>query len=209
MGKQQKGINDGFSGSVGPAVGYLWRGKWCMRSKPVQVRNPRTARQQESRNKLVATVRLAASMRDALRLGMHRCSLERHMTESNYFIHENQSCFVWCEGHLEVDYPTLLLADGPRRNVLFGSLERVAENRVEVNFGTPDDDFLAEGDDLVYLYAWCPSTSNNVVAPPVFRYDGRASIRFPRSWDSREVWFYGWVQDHDGCCSPSRCLGSM
>ena len=34
MAKQTDGINGGYRGRVGSAVGYMWRGQWCVRATP-------------------------------------------------------------------------------------------------------------------------------------------------------------------------------
>ena len=49
MAKQRYGINDGYRGTVGTVIGYLWRGKWCLRARPRYVNHPRTERQRAAR----------------------------------------------------------------------------------------------------------------------------------------------------------------
>ena len=76
MAKQMNGYLGGFSGKLGPAVGYCWNGKWCMRSHNAVVRNPRTEAQQEHRMLFRDMVRLAGRMKEALRIGLREASLE-------------------------------------------------------------------------------------------------------------------------------------
>ena len=49
MAKQHYGINGGYRGAVGTVIGYEWNGRWCLRSRPRRVHNPRTERQQQLR----------------------------------------------------------------------------------------------------------------------------------------------------------------
>lgn len=209
MGKQHKGIADGFQGTVGPVVGYMWRGKWCLRSRPVYVRDPRTENQLNARAKLAATVRLASSLRPALRLGMHRCALERHLTESNYFIQANRASLQWDGEHLAVDHAALLLADGPLPGVQFAEPRAESAHVVAVDYTTPAGEPMADDADLVYLAAWCPEMDACRVAAPAFRSDGSVKIYLSRYWSGHPVWLYGWVQDSDGQSSPSRALGTL
>ena len=66
MAKQQNGYLGGYSGRLGPVVGYLWRGKWCLRAKPGKVRNPRTDRQQSHRHLFKAMVQFASRQSQVL-----------------------------------------------------------------------------------------------------------------------------------------------
>ena len=89
------GYLGGFSGSLGPVVGYQWRGRWCMRAKPQMVKNPRTEAQQRHRSLFREEVRLAARMNRVVKQTMAAPSLEAMMTPCNYFIHRNQGAFGW------------------------------------------------------------------------------------------------------------------
>ena len=85
MAKQQNGYLGGYSGRLGPVVGYLWRGKWCLRAKPGKVRNPRTDRQQSHRHLFKAMVQFASRQSQVLRIGMRQVSHDEGMTEQNLF----------------------------------------------------------------------------------------------------------------------------
>ena len=60
MAKQSEGYLGGFSGRLGPAVGYMWNGKWCLRSHQQFVHNPRTAAQVEHRELFKQQVQLVS-----------------------------------------------------------------------------------------------------------------------------------------------------
>ena len=80
MAKQSNGINDGYRGAVGTVIGYEWRGKWCLRSRPRRVHNPRTERQQERRSLFGQAAQLAADLLGVLRIGLRHEALKRHRT---------------------------------------------------------------------------------------------------------------------------------
>ncbi|MBQ6741485.1 MAG: hypothetical protein IJR04_02725 [Bacteroidales bacterium] len=93
MAKQRFGINDAYRGTVGTVIGYEWRGKWCLRARPLRVHNPRTEKQQSNRMLFKQAVDLASHMKLALRKGLHNVSMGLHITECNLFVKRNKGCF--------------------------------------------------------------------------------------------------------------------
>jgi hypothetical protein len=93
MAKQTVGYLGGFQGTLGPAIGYMWNGKWCVRSKPGVVANPRTPEQVAQRELFKREVRLAADLGDTLVRTMREPSREMGMTSYNLFVHVNQQAF--------------------------------------------------------------------------------------------------------------------
>ena len=49
MGIINQGILGGFSGKVGPIVGFHWKSKYYIRARAAKVSNPRTPKQQAER----------------------------------------------------------------------------------------------------------------------------------------------------------------
>ena len=113
MAKQRFGINDAYRGTVGTVIGYEWRGKWCLRSRPLRVHNPRTEKQQANRQLFKQMVALAGTMKLALRKGMHSVSLAMHVTECNLFVKRNKECFTLdSDGRMVVDWEQLIISEG-------------------------------------------------------------------------------------------------
>ncbi len=83
----------GFRGKLGNLVGYNWKGLWCVRSRPAQVRNPRSEAQQRHRAMFAEEVRLAGRMSWALNIGMAAVADELHITPQNAFVKANQGAF--------------------------------------------------------------------------------------------------------------------
>ena len=82
-----------FSGTLGGAIGYLWNGKWCMRSRPSAVHNPRTPEQVAHREMFKREVQLAAELRWAVVESMSAMAREMGMTAYNHFVSVNQAAF--------------------------------------------------------------------------------------------------------------------
>ena len=113
MAKQRFGVNDAYRGTVGTVIGYEWRGKWCLRARPLHVRNPRTAKQQSNRQLFKQMVDLASHMKFALRKGLRGMSLGMHVTECNLFVKRNKECFsLDAEGRMVVDWERLIVSEG-------------------------------------------------------------------------------------------------
>ena len=113
MAKQRFGVNDAYRGTVGTVIGYEWRGRWCLRARPLHVRNPRTAKQQSNRQLFKQMVDLASHMKFALRKGLRGVSLGMHVTECNLFVKRNKECFSLDEeGRMVVDWERLIVSEG-------------------------------------------------------------------------------------------------
>lgn len=112
MAKQRYGINDAYRGTVGIVIGYEWRGKWCLRARPLDVHNPRTEKQQSNRQLFKQMVELAGHMKMALHKGLRGVSLGMHVTECNLFVNRNKDCFsLDGEGKMVVDWEGLIMID--------------------------------------------------------------------------------------------------
>lgn len=221
MAKQDTGYLGGFRGNLGPAVGYQWRGKWCVRSKPGIVRNPRTDKQMKHRWMFREEVRLAADMLDVLHLGLRERSLAMGMTECNLFVQCNQEAFGWeeCEpvadalgsgdgnGTLTVDYQRLVVSAGDVPTVDF-DMPHIDDRLVlTVGYQQYVGRQWGSSEDLVYLYIYCPSLNDGMLAAPSLRRQKRIAVALPEEWQGREVHIWGFVQDYMGRASDSIYLG--
>lgn len=203
----KQGIVGGFSGSVGPVVGYQWRGRWCVRSRGSEPRNPRTERQQEHRMMFREEVRLASRLNWLLRESMERLSLAEGLTPCNYFIRENQAAFGWSEGRLTVDWSRLVLSHGPVAPVAFGVPEVTDGTRLSVTFEKNPLHVRADAFDKVYLYLYCTDRDEGYMVAPVYRHERRISVLLPASWAGKEVQLYGLVADCRGRWSETLYIG--
>ena len=213
MAKQHYGINDGYHGAVGTVIGYQWRGRWCLRARPRQVRNPRTVAQQHNRHRFAQATCLASSMGEALRIGFHQVALEEHRTVYNHFLSVNNGCFATAAEQpqtLAVDYEHLVISEGPV--ALVGFLPPTLQSGVEgttvtVPFEKNPLHLRADSDDKVYLYAWCPALQQGVLSLPAYRRCRQANVTLPDCWQGCEVHLYGFVQDYASRASDNIYLG--
>ena len=199
------GYLGGFSGRLGPAVGYLWNGKWCVRSHQRFVSNPRTAAQTAHREMFKQEVQLAARMRWAVGLTMREAAREAGMTAYNLFVSRNQHAFGFAEGRLQVDYATLRLSEGDVMPVEAGAMEWTADNVLTVSFGKGGGGAY----DHVYLYLYVPALGSGFLSAPVYRREKRLSVSLPDQYAGHEAQAYLMVQKADGRWSVSTYAGAV
>lgn len=201
------GYLGGFSGSLGPVVGYQWRGRWCLRAKPQLVKNPRTEEQQRHRMMFREEVRLAARMNWVLRETLEELSLAEGLTPCNYFVKDNQRCFGLDEERLTVDWSRLALSHGPVAPVAF-DVPEVSEGTVlTIDFEKNPLHVSAGQYDKVYLYVFCPEVEQGFLSAPVYRRAQRLSVALPEVMAGREVQLWGLVQDSAGRWSETIYIG--
>lgn len=93
MGKIKRGILGGFSGKVANVIGGNWKGIAYMRSQPLSVAQPNTAKQLNARENLTLIVAMAvALLGSTIKPLMDRAAVA--MSGYNLFIQKNISCFV-------------------------------------------------------------------------------------------------------------------
>lgn len=203
MAKIGNGYMSGFSGTLGPAVGYQWNGKWCMRSRPTAVRNPRTDKQMAHRAMFRQQVRLAARMRWAVTTALTGAAREAGMTSYNLFVSINQHAFGDDGGRLAVDWPTLQLSHGPVAPVALGEASLTADGRLEVDFERNPMHLASSAFDQVRLYVYCPALERGFLAAPVYRRDQHIAVMLPAVFAAEELHLYAFVCDRQGRYSPT------
>jgi len=202
-----QGFLGGFRGALGPVVGYCWRGRWCMRSRPVSVRNPRTEAQQRHRRMFKEEVQLAGRLNWVLRQTYGALSLEEHLTPCNHFVRVNQEAFGSEGGAFRVRWELLRLSEGTVSPVAFGAPVVTGGTTLTVDFEKNPCHGRADGYDRVYLVVYCPENGQCFLTAPVYRRMQRLSVVLPGFFAGREVQLWGLVQDRKGQWSDSIYIG--
>ena len=205
MAKFSNGFMGPFSGKLGPAVGYTWNGKWCMRSYQKYVKNPRTEAQQAHRAMFKQEVQLAARMRQVIARTMTDPARELGMTAYNLFVKANQAAFAYTDDTLVVDYPNLVLSFGDIAPVEAESLERTADNVLNVRFARG----VGRGNDEVYLYVWVPDLQRGYMSSSVHRREKRLSVALPDEYAAHAIQAWLLVQGEEGGWSDSAYCGVL
>lgn len=225
MAKQRFGINDAYRGTVGTVIGYEWRGKWCLRSRPRFVRNPRTEKQQHNRQLFKQVVDLTSRLKSVLRVGMRAQSLGMHITEANLFTKSNKGLF-WLddEGRLQADWEQVAVSDGPVVPVAdaavvgsAGTLPATASSSmsagsrcsVSVTFRPCAEEERASGDDEVYLAAFCVERGEAAMSSSVWRRSRSVSLTLPECWEGNTVELWLFALDYQGRASRAVYVGEL
>lgn len=205
MAKQSDGYLGGFSGKLGPVVGYKWNGKWCLRAHNPMVRNPRTAAQTEHRELFKQEVQLAAKMRWAVTKSMTALAREAGMTSYNLFVKLNQPAFGAVDGQLAVDYSALRLSVGDVAPVELTEMTRTMDNVLTVRYSAGRGNRF----DHVYLYAYVPDRGQGYLSAPAYRGDKRIAVALPDYYAGHEAQVYLMVASEDGRWSESLYCGAI
>ena len=199
MAKQTVGYLGGFQGTLGPAIGYMWNGKWCVRSRPTSVRNPRTPEQVAQREMFRRKVQLAADLGDAVRISMRDMAREVGITSYNLFVHVNQHAFSLEDGVFEVDYWNLRLSMGEVPQVENARMEPGEHNVLEVSY----DKGHGYSHDLVFMMVYAPGLKRSLLSRPAFRKDKKIAVALPDKFVGEELQVWLMVQSPDGRWSES------
>ena len=199
------GILGGYSGKVGPVVGYVWNGKYCVRAYPRGVKNPQTQPQMEHRKMFKQEVQLAAKMSWAVGTTLRDEARAIGMTAYNLFVKLNQHAFDIEGERLTVDYSSLILSVGNVATVSLKSMEWTSRNVLDVRYerGT------GGGFDHVYLYAYIPDLEQGFLAAPAYRRDKRVALALPDYYAGHTAHVYLMVQTADGRWSNSVYAGEI
>ena len=218
MARLDNGFLGGFSGRLGPAVGYGRLGRWYVRALPRQVANPRTEAQQEHRAMFKQEVQLAAQMRWAVNVGMKGVAHQMGLTAQNLFVKANQQAFGMAEGLLQVDYPALQVSLGPVAPITITEATLNEDNVLTVHFEKNPEHRAASAYDSVYLWIYSPAAGKGYLTNAVYRRAKRFDVLLPE-WltptpqsfgqppsgrgASDELHLYAFVQDEEGRCSTT------
>lgn len=203
----ENGYLGGFAGTLGPAIGYYSRGKWCVRSKPGQVRNPRTQAQTEHRELFKQLVCFASTMPDILHVGLRHEAARRNLSVYNLFVYDNKGAFSMVDGEVRVDCPQLVFSRGPVAPVDFGTPQCDEFLNVTVPFAKHLQRKQASVCDTVYLVAYNPTRQQARLSDPAARRSQQAVITLPGAWQGEEVHLYGFSHDAEGRSSECSYLG--
>lgn len=92
MGTIKRGILGGFKNKVGSVIGSSWKGIDTMRSMPLSVSNPKTAKQLKVRSNFKTLVAAASSVNSTL-IRPYWSRFAKQMTGANAFVRENYEAF--------------------------------------------------------------------------------------------------------------------
>lgn len=116
MGKLLKGINGPFSGKVGTAVGYMWKGIPVIRSKPKRRLKPFTPKELHQQAKFALMNKFLIGVKELLNITFAGVAVQ--MTGFNKaFSYNVKNAITGFQPDLAIDYSMVLLSRGDLPNI--------------------------------------------------------------------------------------------
>lgn len=150
MGKFQKGILGGFSGTVGTVVGASWRGLDIMRSRPRKTNRPPTEKQAEQREKFALVAAFLRPIRPILRSYFGQPSGERSKSNlaTSYHITE---AIQGVYPTLAIDFEKVIIAKGELLGLQDLQVAAQSGNQLRLNWTDNSGQGQARTDDTLII----------------------------------------------------------
>ena len=152
MGTISQGILRGFSGKVGPIVGFRWKSKYYILARAAKVSNPRTPKQQEQRGKFATAFNFLKNIKPFIRIGYKEFTRERSAFNSamSYMLKRA----VTGDGKdVKIDFDRVLVSTGSLMPVFEGT---ATQDRDKMYFDWQDNSGMenAESADIAMLLVY-------------------------------------------------------
>ncbi len=216
MALYKNGILGAYRNKVGTVVGRIWRGKDVVAAMPKSMHNPNTDPQKKIRSRFAVIGRLAASLLNALNIGLHNIYMKRQSTAIGEFVRLNWDAVTAAGETVTTDYSSIKIAKGNLVGVLFGTADFDTPQQVEVSFESNEEADGTSLDDKVYLLVYCPDADAAILSAPVKRSVSSVSLMVPAYWGGMTVHLWGFTKgdgmtnmgDNRGKISNSTYIGS-
>ena len=192
MSKNTQGYLGPQIGKLGPAVGFLWKGRNIYRSHNPVVRNPKTPAQVEARAKFKLLAQTARLLSPAINLGYaYKADAERNTTRA-LFTRENYHLLSYDQGQPDIDMTLLSLADGPLTPVAFGT-PSLSDLTLTVPIANSYSGIgCALDSDRVHLLV-ANRTKDMAILVSAARTDTQLQASLPDTFSGTQVELYGFV----------------
>lgn len=216
MALYKNGILGAYRNKVGTVVGRIWRGKDVVAAMPKSMHNPDTDPQKKIRSRFAVIGRLAASLLNALNIGLHNIYMKRQSTAIGEFVRLNWDAVTAAGATVTTDYSAIKVAKGNLVGVLFGTADFDTPQQVEVSFESNEEADGTSLDDQVYLLVYSPDADAAILSAPVKRSAHSVSLMVPAYWGGMKVHLWGFTKgggmtnagDNRGKISNSTYIGT-
>lgn len=199
MGTINQGILGGFSGKVGPIVGFRWKSKYYIRARAAKVSNPRTPKQQEQRGKFATAFNFLKNIKPFIRIGYKEFTRERSAFNSamSYMLKRA----VTGDGKdVKIDFDRVLVSTGSLMPVFEGT---ATQDRDKMYFNWQDNSSMgnAESADIAMLLVYNKDKETAVYdTEAALRSDRHTELSLPNDWEGDELVAYLSFCSADGSC---------
>ena len=187
------GILDEYKNKIGNVVGRRWRGLDVISKYQPHVKNPKTKKQVEARQRFLTASKLARDFRWVVGMGFGGVTAGTKCPPRGAFIRENLDAIEFTyPDTIDVDYTLLKVAKGNHLSGTFGSPTSTDPLTVKVAFSYDESRLGVDEKDKVVLVGYNPGDSNMCYSE--FRANqGNLEMTVPNSWNGEDVYIYGFV----------------
>ena len=199
MGIINQGILGGFSGKVGPIVGFHWKSKYYIRARAAKVSNPRTPKQQEQRGKFATAFSFLKAIKPFIRIGYKEFTQEK--SAFNAAMSYTLKRAVTGNGkETSIDFNRALVSMGTLMPVFEGT---ATQNENQMYFNWQDNSGMgnAEDRDIAMLLVYNKDKETAVYnTEAALRSSCHAVLQLPADWQNDELIAYLSFCSADGSC---------
>lgn len=192
MGTIKKGILGGFSGKVGTVVGGSWKGIAYMRGQAQSIKNPRTARQVEQREKLKFIVKTLKPFENIINLGFKVGKGSPMNAAVSYNV---KNAVTGTVPNLSLDYEEFMFSRGKLISALAANVSK-SSGGILMDF----EYIGGDGTDLAIAVGINKTTKEVVICedPENVRDNASTFLTTPASWSGAQVACYIVMKSADG-----------
>lgn len=210
MAEIKEGILGGISGKLGPVVGFTWRDKKLIRSKPTKSNKPRTESQLTQQTKLRYCTQFLTPMRKFVnkyifvpnksQIGFE--ALLSKVMKDMYFEKDEQ---------FRIDYTQFYFALGVLPTTLKTSVKFLKNEKLKLQWEDNSSQGIANSDDKLTVIALLQESHQFLLFERFAnREDGKVSFVLPKEHsDSFVHLWYMWSNANDDLNSTSMYLGCL
>ena len=206
MGIINQGILGGFSGKVGPIVGFRWKSNYYIRARAAKVSNPRTPRQQEQRGKFATAFNFLKTMKPFIRMGYKEFTQDK--SAFNAAMSYTLKRAVTGSGKdITIDFNRALVSMGTLMPAFEGTAMQ-EKDKMSFNWQNNSGTGNAEDTDIAMLLVYNKDKEMAVYdTGATFRSSKHAELPLPDSWQDDELVAYLSFRNADGdSVANSICL---
>ena len=189
MGIINQGILGGFSGKVGPIVGFRWKSNYYIRARAAKVSNPRTPKQQEQRGKFATAFSFLKAIKPFIRIGYKEFTQDK--SAFNAAMSYTLKRAVTGSGkEIRIDFDRALVSMGTLMPIFEGT---ATQNGNKMYFNWQDNSGMgnAEDTDIAMLLLYNKDKETAVYdTKTALRSSQHAELQLPSDWQDDELIAY-------------------
>ena len=189
MGIINQGILGGFSGKVGPIVGFRWKSNYYIRARAAKVSNPRTPKQQEQRGKFATAFSFLKAIKPFIRIGYKEFTQDKSAFNSamSYTL---KRAVTGSGKEIKIDFDRALVSMGTLMPIFEGT---ATQNGNKMYFNWQDNSGMgnAEDTDIAMLLVYNKDKETAVYdTKTALRSSQHAELQLPSDWQDDELIAY-------------------